>query len=143
MVSKMPMTVLSLWLCLASAAGAEPTTGRDPIAEALISPDIVMSHQQALRLNEAQRNAIEADVQAAQQRFTRLQWQLAAASEKLVGLVKQSHVDQAKALSALDAELDLEREIKHTQLTLMIQVKNELTPEQQTMARQFAAARTK
>lgn len=142
-MSKMTMTVLSLWLCLAGVADAEATAGRDPIADALISPDIVMSHQQALRLSDAQRSAIEADAQTAQQRFTRLQWQLAAASEKLVGLVKQSHVDQAKALSALDAELDLEREIKHTQLTLMIQVKNELTPEQQTMARQFAGARTK
>jgi hypothetical protein len=54
-----------------------------------------------------------------------LQWQLAAASEKLVGLLKQSQVDQGNALAALDAVLALEREVKHTQLTLMIQIKNE------------------
>ena len=37
----------------------------------------------------------------------------------------------------MDAVLDLEREIKHAQLTLMIQVKNELTPEQLATARRI------
>ncbi|MDP9104347.1 MAG: hypothetical protein M3N49_00195 [Candidatus Eremiobacteraeota bacterium] len=44
-----------------------------------------------------------------------------------------------EALSTFDAVLDLEREVKHTQLTLMIEVKNELALEQQTTARRFAA----
>jgi len=139
MTPKIITTVLALWLCASVAAHAQATPGRDPMADALIPPDVVMAHQQALGLSEAQRNAIQADAQRAQQRFMSLQWRLAAATEKLVGQLNLSHVDQAKALSALDAVLNLEREIKHAQLTLMIQVKNELTPEQQAMAHRLAA----
>jgi hypothetical protein len=68
---------------------------------------------------------------------------LAAASEKLVSILKQSRVDQGQALAALDAVLNLERDVKHTQLTLMIQIKNELTASQQERARSFAAGASK
>jgi len=136
------LTALALWLCATSVLRAQETT-RDPIGDALIPPEVVMSHQDALGLSDAQRSAIQADVQEAQSRFTRLQWQLAAATEKLAEILKQGRVDQAKALSQLDAVLALEREVKHTQLTLMIQVKNELTPEQQAKAQQFKGAASK
>jgi Spy/CpxP family protein refolding chaperone len=63
---------------------------------------------------------------------------LNAATEKLAGTLRQSHVDSTKAQAELDAVLDLEREIKHAQLTLMIQIKNQLTAEQQATARKFA-----
>ena len=143
MIQKIAVTALALWFCVAGAAQAQSAQGRDPVAEALIPPDVVMAHQQALGLSDAQRNAIQSYAQSAQQRFTHLQWQLAAATEKLVGLLKQSHIDQPKALSAMGAVLDVEREVKHTQLTLMIQVKNELTPEQQGMARRLVASGAK
>jgi hypothetical protein len=102
-----------------------------------------MAHQEALGLSDAQRLAIQADALNAQQSFTHWQWQLAAATEKLANLLKQSRVDRAKALSALDDVLRLEREVKHTQLTLMIQIKNELTPDQQTRAHRFASGAQK
>jgi hypothetical protein len=40
----------------------------------------------------------------------------------------------------MDAVLDLERQVKHAQLTLMVQIKNELTPQQQATAHDLAAA---
>ncbi|HEY5096295.1 MAG TPA: periplasmic heavy metal sensor [Candidatus Eremiobacteraceae bacterium] len=140
---KIIITVLALWLCAASAVHAQEPPGHDPIGDALIPPDIVMAHQQALGLSDAQRSAIQADAENAQQHFESAQWQLAAATEKLAAMLKQSHVDQTKALAQLDAVLNLERVIKHTQLTLMIEVKNELTPEQQVQARQFIGGGTK
>jgi Spy/CpxP family protein refolding chaperone len=143
MTPKIIIAALALWLCTANAAHAQATAGPDPIGAALIPPEVVMSHQQELGLSDAQRTAIQTDVQNAQQRFMPTQWQLAAASEKLAEMLKGGHIDQAKALEQLDAVLKLEREIKHTQLTLMIEVKNELTPQQQATARQYAAAGTK
>ncbi len=143
MIPKIVVTVLALWFCVAGTAHAQSPQARDPVAEALVPPDVVMAHQQALGLSDAQRTAIQTYTQGAQQRFMQLQWKLAAASEKLIGLLKQNHVDQPKALAAFDAVLDLEREVKHTQITLMIQVKNELTTEQQGMARRFAAGGAK
>ena len=136
---KKTLTVAILALAIAACPAAyAQTPSPDPVAAALISPDLVMTHQDALGLSEAQRAAIQADMQNAQQRFTHFQWQLAAAQEKLVGLLKQGHVDQSKALAALDGVLKLEREVKRTQLTLMMQIKNALTADQQERARRLA-----
>jgi Spy/CpxP family protein refolding chaperone len=145
MAHRVIIIAVAVWLSTVAGAygqgpGGPPGPGSpDPLSQALIPPDVVMSHQQALDLTDAQTKVIESDVQAAQQRFTRVQWQLAAATEKLVELLKQPHVDQSKALAQLDAVLNLEREMKHTQLMLMIQVKNELTTDQQVKVRQFIA----
>jgi Spy/CpxP family protein refolding chaperone len=140
MVRKILALAALVWMLAAGAACAQGPGGADPMAEALIPPDVIMEHQQALGLSDAQRKAIEADAQNAQQRFTQLQWRLAAATEKLADMLKQNHVDQAKAIAQLDAVLDVEREIKHTQLGLMIQVKNELSPDQQAMAHKLMSA---
>jgi len=134
------LAALALSLCMANIADAQATPGPDPIGAALIPPEVVMAHQQELGLSDAQRYAIQMDAVNAQQRFMPAQWRLAAAGEKLAEMLKQSHVDQTKALAQLDTILNLEREIKHTQLMLMIEVKNILTPQQQATARQFAAA---
>jgi Spy/CpxP family protein refolding chaperone len=135
--------VAVLTLGLSGIAVAQDTNGHDPVADALIGPDVVMANQQALGLTDAQRSAIQTDVETAQQRFTHLQWQLASAGEKLVDLLKATHVDREKAIAALDAELALERQVKETQMTLMIAVKNALTAEQQAVARRLAAANRK
>ncbi len=133
------LMLCTLWLCAAAPVRGEGAPGNDPVAAALIPPEVVMAHQEALDLSDAQRRVIQSDAQNAQQRFTTLQWQLSAATEKLVALLAAAHVDQDRALAALDSVLALERELKHTQLTLMIQIKNELTADQQTRARALAA----
>jgi Spy/CpxP family protein refolding chaperone len=132
-----------LWFCAGASASAQSAPGNDPVAAALIAPDVVMAHQDALALSDAQRKAIQADAQSAQVRFSSLQWQLSAATEKLVTHLNATHVDQDRALAALDAVLALERELKHTQLTLMIQIKNQLSAEQQARARAFATGAPK
>ena len=134
------VTVALLVAGLAGAAGAQTTPGHDPVADALIPPEIVMQNQQALGLTDAQRTAIQAGLEQAQLHFTHLQFELAAASEKLVDALKANKIDKERALAALDAELALEREVKHTQLGMMIAVKNALTPEQIAIAHRLAAA---
>jgi Spy/CpxP family protein refolding chaperone len=125
---------------LATSLGARAQTASpDPIRDALIPPEVVMSHQQELGLSDAQRAAIESDVLIAQGHFIRWQTQLAAATAKLVDILRQSRIDQTKALAQMDAVLDLERQVKHAQLTLMVQIKNELTPQQQATAHEFAS----
>jgi len=46
-------------------------------------------------------------------------------------LVDGPRIDEGQALDQLEKILDLERQIKRAQLTLMIRIKNTLTPEQQ------------
>jgi Spy/CpxP family protein refolding chaperone len=51
--------------------------------------------------------------------------------EKLVAQVKQPRVDEQQALAQLEKVLATEREIKRQQVTLLVRIKNKLTPEQQ------------
>ncbi len=46
-------------------------------------------------------------------------------------LVKQERIDEQSVLAELDKILDLEREIKRAQISLVVKIKNTLTPEQQ------------
>ena len=110
---------------------------RDPIAENLFPPDLVLSNQKAIGLEEAQKNFVRSEVLKAQTRFTELQFQLQDAMETLVGLLKQNPVDETQVLTQLDKVLNAEREVKRAQISLMVRIKNKLTPEQQTRLRQL------
>jgi Spy/CpxP family protein refolding chaperone len=134
MTRNIGIAVLTLFLATTIGAGAQ-TPSPDPLRDVLIPPDVVMSHQQELGLSDAQRTEIQSDVLIAQGHFMRWQSRLTAATAKLVDILRQSKVDQAKALAQMDAVLNLEREVKHAQLTLMVEIKNELTPQQQATAR--------
>jgi len=135
MSPKIPAAVFALLLAASAPAFAE----HDPIRDALTPPEVALKHQQALGLSDEQVKTIEKDALDAQQQFSRAQMQLAGAVEKMASILKDSHVDQARALEQLDTVLRLEREVKRVQLTLMIQVKNTLTAQQQAMAHQFDA----
>ncbi len=121
----------------ASFSLAQAPPAQDPIAENLFPPDLVMAHQKAIGLDETQRNFIRAEVLRAQTRFTELQWQLQDNMETLVGMLKQNPVDEAQVLAQLEKVLSAEREIKRAQITLMVRIKNKLTPEQQAHLRQL------
>lgn len=111
----------------------------DPIAENLFPPDLVLSNQKAIGLDEAQKAFVRSEVLKAQPRFTELQFQLQDAMEILTGLLKQNPVDEAEVLAQLDKVLNAEREVKRTQIGLMVRIKNKLTLEQQTRLRQLRA----
>jgi Spy/CpxP family protein refolding chaperone len=90
-----------------------------------------MQHQEEIGLTDEQKNFLKTESRKAALRFTELQWQLADAGEKMAALVKQPRVDEQQAIAVLDQILDVEREIKRLQISLVIRTKNTLTPEQQ------------
>ena len=57
--------------------------------------------------------------------------------EALSSLLKQNSVEEAAVLAQLDKVLAAEREIKRTQISLMVRIKNKLTPEQQARLREL------
>ena len=115
----------------ALAQNPNPQGGEDPLARFLFPPELVMSHQQAIGLSEQQRNTIQQQLQQAQAKFTSLQWRMSANAEKLMNLLQASPVDEARALAQVDEVLNTERDVKKTQISLLIRIKNTLTPEQQ------------
>ncbi len=109
----------------------------DPIAKYLFPPELIMAHAQDLALQDKQRETIKSEVQKAQSKFFDLQWQAREETDKMVKLLEQSPADEVKILEQADRVMALEREIKRTHLTLLVHLRNLLTPEQQTKLRQF------
>ncbi len=114
----------------AAAVWAEPAA-EDPIGKYLFPPELVMKYSQDLGLDERQRTAVKENVQKAQAKFLDLQWGLQEESQKMVRLLQARPVDEAAVLAEADKVLALEREIKRTQLSLLIRLKNLLNEPQQ------------
>ena len=105
--------------------------GPDDFARNLFPPELVMQHQSEIGLQDAQRAALMSAVQQAQAKFTDAQWKLSAEGEKMGRLLANSQVDEAQVLEQADRILGLERDIKRAQISLMVRIKNTLTPAQQ------------
>lgn len=109
----------------------------DPIGEQLFPPDLVLENSQAIGLTDAQKASVQSAVLNAQSQFTRLQWRIQDEMQSLARLLKPAKVDSAAVMAQLNKELDVERQMKQTQLGLMIRIKNLLTSDQQAKLRQL------
>jgi Spy/CpxP family protein refolding chaperone len=104
---------------------------QDPIGQSFFAPELVIQHQEAIGLSGEQKTYLKTEIRQAQVKFTEWQWKLQNEMEKLVSLVKQPRVKEQEALAQLEKVLAIEREIKRAQVTLLVHIKNRLTPEQQ------------
>ena len=104
------------------------TPGQDILRS---TPELVIQHQEEIGLSGEQRDYLKTEIRQAQLKFTDYQWKLQDEMEKLVALVKQPRVDEQQVLAQLERVLAAEREIKREQVTLLVRIKNKLTPEQQ------------
>ncbi len=125
------LAALALAAAVAFRAPAEPPPGEDPLARFLYPPDRVLGHAQDIGLDDAQRKTIRAELQKAQPKFLDVQLDLQAEGEKMAQLLREKPVDEAKVLAQADRVFALEREAKRTHLSLLIRIKNLLTPAQQ------------
>lgn len=123
------LTPLLLLAGAALAAARKPP--EDPLRDHFFPPELVMQNQQALGLTDDQRAALKAELRQAQQRFTELQWKLDDEMERFVALIGGLQVNEAQALTQLDKVLAAEREVKRTQVQLLIHIKDRLSPDQQ------------
>ncbi len=125
-----------LMLLLIACAGAlawgqAPHAADDPIADQLFPPELVMQYSQQIDLSADQSKAVKDAIQKAQAKFLDMQWEMQAEKEKLILLLKAHPVDENAVMAQVDKVLDREREIKRTQLSLLIRIKNQLTLAQQ------------
>ena len=126
------LTGLLLVILLPQAAPALPGTGGDdPFARFLFPPERVMGHSLEIGLQDAQKTAIRDEAKKVQGKFLDTQFELQGESEKMVRLLQGGTVDEAKVLAQVDRILALEREIKKAQISLLVRIKNILTPAQQ------------
>ena len=97
-----------------------------------------MQHQQDIGLRAEQRAAITKAIQEFQTKVVDLQWRMQDQSQRLASMLDKPSVDQSAALAQVDEVLGVEREVKRAHMSLLIQIKNTLSAEQQA---KLAAAR--
>lgn len=129
----------------AQPKGGEPALGggfpRPLFLEHLYRPELIMRYQGQLALTADQRTAIASAIKDAQGRLGPLQWDLDAKSEGVAKLVDADKVDVDAVLAAAAQAIDLEGQIKKEHLRLLLTIKNQLTPEQQTKLRSLRPER--
>ncbi len=125
------LTLLTLAFICALSWGQSPQSSNDPIADQLFPPELVMQYHQEINLTPDQSKALKDEIQKAQAKFLDMQWDMQSEQEKLVLLLKAHPIDENAVLTQVDKVLDREREIKKTQILLLIRIKNQLTPAQQ------------
>jgi len=130
-MKRMAATVLFALSLSATVSGEAGPAGEDPFARYLFPPDLVMGHAQEIGLDDAQRNGIRNEVRRAQTKFLDLQFDLQTETEKMARLLQEKPVDEARVLAQVDRILAQEKEIKKTQIGLLIRIKNLLTASQQ------------
>ena len=113
-----------------SAFAQQPPPNDDSIGRQLFPPEMVMGHQEELGLQEKQRAAIRSEVHKVQSRFVDLQWQLSEDTEKMASLLRSTPIDEARVLEQADKVMAQEREVKKMQLSMLVRIRNLLTPEQ-------------
>ena len=129
---------LTCALLLMTAGGARAQQhDQDAIAQNFFAPDLVIQHQEAIGLSDDQKAYLKSEIRQAQGKFTEWQWKLQDEMEKLESLTKQPTVNEQEVLAQLETVLSTEREMKRAQITLLVHIKNKLTPEQQAKLAQI------
>jgi Spy/CpxP family protein refolding chaperone len=115
----------------------------DPLGGNFFPPELIMQTQQAIGLVEEQKTYIMSQIQEAQETFTKLNWSLQKEMETLIKLTSQNTADEKKVVEQLDKVLQIEEQVKKTQITLMVRIKNKLTTEQQAKLKQIKEQQSK
>jgi Spy/CpxP family protein refolding chaperone len=132
--------VLLLVLVGGLARAEPPPRGDDPIAARLFPPELIMSHQRELGIDDKQRAAILKEVQKTQAALLPLQWQMQGLAADLGKLLDEPKIDEAKVLAQADKVMDLERQIKKQHLGLLVRLRNQLTDAQRKKAHELRQA---
>lgn len=128
-----------LSLALTAAAGAQPLRA-DPTAEgkahladwqrAFYGPELIMKHQAAIKLSEAQKKLVIKEVKDAQSDVLDMQFAMYDKSRRALALAQKPTVDEAAVLALADEITGLEGKIKRRTLLMNIRIKNALGVEQ-------------
>ncbi|MBV6520146.1 MAG: hypothetical protein MNPFHGCM_00251 [Gemmatimonadaceae bacterium] len=112
------------------AAQATPKAD-DPIARTLFEPELIMTHRRAIDLSDRQRDDISRLIRDLQGQVVSLQWDLKEQTDAMSAELSRPRVDLDRARDRLRRVLQIEGRIKDAHLSMLVRIKNILTPEQQ------------
>ncbi len=132
--------MLLILLCAALAHAEAPHAGAptdDPLAKRLFPPELIMTHQQELAIDDKQRAAILHEVEKTQSAVLPLQWQMGSAAGELARLLDEPKLEEARVLAQADKVMDLERQVKRAHLGLLVRLRNLLTDAQRAKLKEL------
>jgi hypothetical protein len=115
-------------------------TALGPVEARLFPPELAMENQETLGITDEQKKSLIAETERGNSEVLRLQWELEAEKGKLVKLLEPDQVDEAKVKEAASRVTEREGKVKAAYLTMLVRVKNVLTPEQKLKLRELRAA---
>jgi Spy/CpxP family protein refolding chaperone len=118
-----------------------PLPPPDPLAEHLFPPELIMQFQSEIELTDPQREFIMAQIQEAQPEFEELQQRVQQEAAALAPLLATQQTELDPTLAQAEKVHDLERTLRRAQLTLLIKLKNNLTPEQRARLQEIKQQR--
>ncbi len=118
-----------LSLCILSSNSfaqneAEPFKGK------LFAPNIILQHQDQLKLSNQQKKQLRQEVIQVQTTIAEPQWEMAEAYQAIIAAVDKDNIDEALVLENLDKVLMAENKVKKIQTTMLVRLRNLLTAEQ-------------
>jgi Spy/CpxP family protein refolding chaperone len=129
-----------LWGKRVAYTGNRTPAEQDPgraFEKHLFPPELVMQHQARLKITEAQRNFIVGEITKLQATAVQVQWRVGDESEKLAELLQREPVAEAEVLAQADRLIMQETAVKRAQLSMLIRIRNTLTPEQRMMLQEL------
>ncbi|MEP0713157.1 periplasmic heavy metal sensor [Algoriphagus sp.] len=107
------------------------SSDQDLFQRHLYSADRVMEMRKELNLTESQAAQIKKIHSENAGKFSAMKWDLDDETAKLKALLDASKIDEVAVQKQMDKVLALENSLKKQQLSTMVSIKNELSPEQQ------------
>ena len=111
----------------------------DWIRGKLFPPDVILKHQQKLKLTDKQRDAIGAELKRVQAQAAESDWQIMSEASDLQQLVDQHPVNTKAVLERVDRVFVAENRKKRLFVEMLVNIKNLLTPEQVDYLRSVTA----
>jgi Spy/CpxP family protein refolding chaperone len=116
-----------------SGKPVDPAAG--DFSQHLFAPELIMQNQGRLKITESQREAILQEIYKVQATAAQVQWRVSDESEKLNQLLERENVQESEVLTQADRMMNWEVAVKRAQLTMLIRIRNLLSPEQKAMLR--------
>ena len=137
-MSPFKMLLIVMLLVLPFAATAEDQ--QDWLKGKLFPPDVVMKHQAQLKLTDAQRKAIRSELTGLQTKIATVDWDIMEAGLELQEQIARLPVDRDAVLARADRVFEAESRKKRAWLEMLVNIKNQLTPEQVTYLERVTTA---
>ncbi len=125
-----PMKILCVLLLMILPLAGHAEDKDDWLKGRLFPPDVIMKHQGELKLTDAQRKAIRAELTGLQSKIATVDWDIMEAGLDVQEQIGKLPVDREAVLAKADRVFEAENRKKRAWLEMLINIKNQLTPAQ-------------